>query len=101
VSLNVFAHLDVLIILVFVIALGHVYSVLASFESIVPLMASPAFNILYESTLDAFPGCVFIFASGVLLVLVVLLLVVFLLQWRESNTLPYNSIETEPVVEIF
>jgi len=81
--------------------LSHVYSVLASFESIVPLMASPAFNILYESTLDAFPGCVFIFASGVLLVLVVLLLVVFLLQWRESNTLPYNSIETEPVVEIF
>jgi len=82
--------------------LSHVYSVLAAFESIVPLMSSPAFSLLYESTLAAFPGCIYLFASGVLSVALILILIVFLLQVAESQlAVPYSQLESESVVEIF
>lgn len=81
--------------------LTHVYSVLAAFESIVPLMSSPAFSILYESTLVAFPGCVYLFGGGVLSIVLVLILVVFLLHLKENSTLPpYTTIENDPIVEV-
>ena len=53
---------------------GHVYSVLASFESIMPLITTPTYNLIYKATIDLFPGCVFIVASGVLAVVLILFL---------------------------
>lgn len=52
---------------------GHVYSVLASFESIVNLLASPVYNLVYKATLDYFPGCFYILSSGFLLAVFILL----------------------------
>jgi PCFT/HCP family folate transporter-like MFS transporter 1/3 len=40
--------------------LGKIYSLLASLEAAVPLFAAPLFTIVYTSTLDTFPGSVFL-----------------------------------------
>jgi len=80
--------------------LSHVYSVLAAFESIVPLMSSPAFSILYESTLVAFPGCVYLFAGGILFIDLILIMTVFLLQLKDDTLTPYVTINNEPIVEV-
>ncbi len=52
---------------------GHVYAVLASFESIVPLISSPLFNLVYKASLDSFAGCIYILASGLMLIVFILL----------------------------
>ena len=53
--------------------LSHVYSVLASFESLVPLISTFTYNLIYKATIDFFPGCVFVVFSGLLVVLLILL----------------------------
>ena len=55
------------------IEIGHVYSVLASFESLVPLASSPTFNLVYKETLEIFPGCVYALLSLILFVILTLL----------------------------
>ena len=49
--------------------LGQVFSVLASFESIVPLMATPMFNIIYESSIVQFPGSVYLVEGSTLFII--------------------------------
>lgn len=46
---------------------------LASLESIVPLICTPAFNLIYEATIDVFPGCVFLVAAGLNFIVLILL----------------------------
>nr|CAH0103279.1 unnamed protein product [Daphnia galeata] len=65
--------------------LSHVYSVLASFESLVPLISTFTYNLIYKATIDFFPGCVFVVFSCLLVVLLILLSVVLILQWKEKN----------------
>ncbi len=57
---------------IFVSIVGHVYSVAACLESIMPLIASPIFNLVYKETLDTFPGCVFLMDAGIELILMIL-----------------------------
>lgn len=52
---------------------GHVYSVLASLESTVPLICTPTYNLIYEATIDVFPGCVFVVAASLNFVVLLLL----------------------------
>jgi hypothetical protein len=54
--------------------LSHVYSVLASLESLVPLVSTFTYNLIYKATIEFFPGCVFVVFSGFLVVLLILLL---------------------------
>jgi len=48
--------------------LGKIYSLLASLEAAVPLFASPLFTVVYNSTLDIFPGAVFLVQAGIFFV---------------------------------
>jgi MFS transporter, PCFT/HCP family, solute carrier family 46, member 3 len=54
--------------------LGQVFSVLASLESIVPLMSSSTYNLVYEATLEWFPGCVYLVEAVCSLVIIILLM---------------------------
>lgn len=65
--------------------LSHVYAVLASFESIVPLIASPLYNLVYKASLDSFAGCVYILAGGLMLIVFILLSTVMFLQRKDRN----------------
>ena len=56
--------------------LGHVYSVLACIESILPLFASPIFNLVYKATLSTFLGTVFLLDAILVLILAALFLLV-------------------------
>lgn len=77
--------------------LSHVYSVLASFESLVPLISTSTYNLIYKATIDSFPGCVFVVFSSLLFVLLILLSVVLLLQWKEKNT-PVLCNSEDPII---
>eukprot|EP00092_Neocalanus_flemingeri_P016667 GFUD01018030.1.p1 GENE.GFUD01018030.1~~GFUD01018030.1.p1 ORF type:complete len:510 (-),score=61.02 GFUD01018030.1:1014-2492(-) len=48
--------------------LGKIYSLLASLEAAVPLFASPLFTIVYTSTLETFPGAVFLVQAAIFIV---------------------------------
>jgi len=48
--------------------LGKIYSLLASLEAAVPLFASPLFTIVYTSTLETFPGAVFLVQAAIFVV---------------------------------
>jgi len=48
--------------------LGKIYSLLASLEAAVPLFAAPLFTIVYTSTLDTFPGSVFLVQAALFVV---------------------------------
>ena len=54
--------------------LGQVFSVLASLESIVPLMSSSTYNLVYEATIEWFPGCVYLVEAGCSFVIIILLM---------------------------
>lgn len=54
------------------IILGNVYAVLACAESILPLIASPAINLIYANTVDFFPGCVYVLGMSLDVVLIAL-----------------------------
>ena len=52
---------------------SHVFSVLVSFESLVSLISTFTYNLIYIATIDFFPGCVFVVFSGLLVLLLILL----------------------------
>jgi len=47
--------------------LGKIYSLLASLEAAVPLFASPLFTVVYTSTLETYPGTVFLVQAAIFL----------------------------------
>ena len=47
--------------------LGKIYSLLASLEAAVPLLAAPLFTYVYTHTLEAWTGAVFVVQAGIFL----------------------------------
>jgi len=45
--------------------LGKIYSLLGSLEAAVPLLAAPLFTVVYNSTLETFPGAVFLVQASI------------------------------------
>ncbi|XP_071543562.1 proton-coupled folate transporter-like [Panulirus ornatus] len=49
--------------------LGSVYSVVGMGEALFPVLFTPFYTLIYNSTLDVFPGTIFIFTSLIILVI--------------------------------
>ena len=65
--------------------LGKVYTMLGCLEAAIPLIASPILTIVYNSTLDTFPGAVYITEAGAMAVAVVLFSAVAYLMKKNQD----------------
>ena len=59
--------------------LGKVYTLLGCLEAAIPLAASPLLTVIYNNSLDTFPGAVYLAEAGFMLVDLVLFFVVIIL----------------------
>jgi len=74
--------------------LGKVYTMLGCLENFIPLVASPFLTFIYNSTLDTFPGAVYIAESGFMFTNLILFSVICIL-WRLNNQSRYSFLVTE------
>lgn len=44
--------------------IGAVFSLLASWEALVPLFSGPVYTLVYSHTIDIFPGVIYFVSSG-------------------------------------
>ena len=68
--------------------LGKVFTLLGCLEGAIPLAASPLLTVIYNNSLDTFPGAVYLAEAGFMMVDLVLFLVVitlFTLHQRRYN----------------
>ena len=68
--------------------LGKVYTLLGCLEAAIPLAASPLLTVIYNNSLDTFPGAVYLAEAGFMLVDLVVFIVVitlFTLHQRRYN----------------
>ncbi|KAK7793072.1 hypothetical protein R5R35_013516 [Gryllus longicercus] len=65
--------------------IGKVFSIVASVESLVPIAAGPVYTLLYNGTIQSFPGAFFLLSAGLFAVDVLLLLGVVVLQRRQDS----------------
>ncbi|KAI9560808.1 hypothetical protein GHT06_011760 [Daphnia sinensis] len=74
--------------------LSYAYSVLASLESLVPLITAPTMNLIYQATLSFFPGCVYLVRACTMFIVLMLFGILLLLKWKDSH---FNQVQ--PFVE--
>ena len=65
--------------------LGKVYTMLGCLEAAIPLIASPILTIVYNTTLDTFPGSVYLTEAAAMVVAVGLFSTVALLTKRDQD----------------
>jgi len=65
--------------------LGKVYTMLGCLEAAVPLVASPILTIVYNNTLNTFPGSVYLTEAGAMMLAVGLFFTVALLTKRDQD----------------
>nr|CAD7457945.1 unnamed protein product [Timema tahoe] len=65
---------------------GKVFALTSSLEAITPLAAGPIYTLLYNSTLNYFPGALYVLSAAMFLADVILMGVVFFIQRRYTST---------------
>eukprot|EP00092_Neocalanus_flemingeri_P012562 GFUD01013540.1.p1 GENE.GFUD01013540.1~~GFUD01013540.1.p1 ORF type:complete len:490 (+),score=71.29 GFUD01013540.1:897-2366(+) len=65
--------------------LGKVYSMLGCLEAAIPLIASPVLTIVYNSTLDTFPGAVYVTEAGIMGMALILFATVAYLMKKDRD----------------
>ena len=65
--------------------LGKVYSMLGCLEAAIPLVASPVLTIVYNSSLETFPGAVYVTEAGIMGVAVVIFATVAYLMQKDRD----------------
>nr|CAD7257394.1 unnamed protein product [Timema shepardi] len=66
--------------------IGKVFSLTSSLEAITPLAAGPLYTLLYNSTLNYFPGACYVLSAAMFLADVILMGVVFFIQRHYTST---------------
>jgi len=73
--------------------IGKVFSVLAAFQAMMPLLASPTYGFIYKRTVATFPGVFLLFSAGLYLLMVSLL---FLANLKMRNSAAAATVDPEP-----
>ncbi|KAK8379478.1 hypothetical protein O3P69_019408 [Scylla paramamosain] len=74
--------------------LGRIFSVLASFEAVIPLGSGPLYTAVYNGTIRTFPGAVYFLSAALYVVVECIFVWVFV----NRNASPTSSSSSEPPV---
>lgn len=78
--------------------LGRIFSLVASLEACVPLITSPIMTLIYNSTLDFFPGAIILTNVFLYIFIIVILSIVYYLV-RITQDRPIVNEETANIID--
>ena len=84
--------------------LGRIFSLVASLEACVPLVTSPIMTIVYNNTLEYFPGAILLISALLYLLIIVNLSIVYLLvritERRQNSEERANIVDNEAEIAV-
>ena len=73
--------------------LGKIFSLVSSLEATSPIISSPLLSFVYNSSIETFPGAVYLVQCGFFLIVGIVIAYVFYVQVR-NNPVQYGTLST-------